>query len=239
MSDDKKKTNGEITKSQKIVNIVALLLCVILVPILIMNCVLIVKNMANPNEVPSIFGGIPLIVLTESMEPDIMSGDLIICKEINPEDVQVGDVISFFDPEGNGKTIVTHKVVSREVDSKSGDISFRTRGINNNVDDRLPVPEENVVGIWKGARFWQLGRVLLFTQTVPGILICILLPIAIFVICEMIKRKKQEAAKQGDIDKLRAELEAIKAVQAMSKAKEKASEDKPNEKASENQDKKD
>ena len=214
MSNGETKPNENISKSQKIVNIVALVLCVILVPILIMNCVLIIKDIANPNEVPSIFGNIPLIVLTESMDPDIKSGDLIICKEIDPEDIKVGDVISYFDPEGNGTTIVTHKVISKEVDSKTGEISFRTRGINNNVDDRLSVPEESVVGIWNGVRFWQLGRVLLFTQSIPGILVCVFLPIAAFAAYEIIKRKKQDEAKQDDIDKLKAELEAMKAAQS-------------------------
>ena len=210
-TDNKAKQN--LTKSEKIVNIVALVLCVILVPILIMNCVLIIKDIANPDEVPSIFGSIPLIVLTESMEPDIMSGDLIICHEIDPEDVKVDDVISYFDPEGKGTTIVTHKVISKEVDPKTGNISFRTRGINNNVDDRLSVPEENLVGIWNGARFWQLGRVLLFTQTIPGILLCVILPVAAFAAVEIIRRKKLDDEKQDDIEKLKAELEAMKAAQ--------------------------
>ena len=211
MADGKKKIDWQSERTEKIVNIVAIVLCVLLVPILIMNCVLVIKDIANPDEVPSVFGNIPLIVLTESMEPDIMSGDMILCQKIDPEDVNVGDVISYFDPEGNGTTIITHKVVGKDIDPETGDISFRTWGINNNVEDRLSVPEENVVGIWRGARFWQLGRVLLFTQSVPGILLCIILPVGLFAAYEIIKRKKQDKANQSDIDKLKAELEMMKA----------------------------
>ena len=214
MHNNDNKAPQNLTKSEKIVNIVAIVLCVILIPVLIMNCVLIIKDIANPDEVPSIFGNIPLIVLTESMEPDIMSGDLIICREIDPEDVEVDDVISYFDPEGKGTTIVTHKVIAKEINPETGEISFRTRGINNNVDDRLSVPEENVVGIWNGARFWQLGRVLLFTQTLPGILLCVILPVGAFAAIEIIRRKKQDDEKQDDIEKLKAELEAMKAAQS-------------------------
>ena len=79
----------EITKTQKVVNIIAIILCVILIPILVMNCVLIVKGLISPNEVPSVFGKIPLIVLTESMDPEIKSGDLIICDEIDPSELKV------------------------------------------------------------------------------------------------------------------------------------------------------
>ena len=209
-----KRPDEQTTRAQKIINITALVLCIILVPVLIMNCVLIIKDMINPKEVPSVFGNIPLIVLTESMEPDILAGDLIVCKKIDPKDVKVDDVISYFDPEGSGSTIITHKVVKVEVDPESGDISFRTYGINNNIEDRLSVPAENVVGIWNGTRFWQLGRVLLFTQSIPGILLCVILPIAAVVAYEVIRRKKQDQNNQSDIDKLRAELEAMKAANA-------------------------
>jgi len=56
-------------------------------------------------------GTLPLIVLTDSMYPVIESGDLIICHTAEPEEIQVGDVIAFFDPAGNGTTIVTHRVL--------------------------------------------------------------------------------------------------------------------------------
>ena len=214
MSKIKENVHENIPKSQKIVNIVAIVLCVLLIPILVMNCVLIIKDIVNPNEVPSIFGKTPLIVLTESMDPDIKAGDLIICNKIDADDVNIDDVISFFDPEGNGSSIITHKVYDIEIDEKTGDRSFRTYGINNNTKDFAPVPEENLVGIWTGARFWQLGRILLFTQSIPGILICIFLPVGAFVAYEIIRRKKQDAEKQEDIDKLKAELEAMKAAQA-------------------------
>ena len=224
MSKTKENVQDNIPKSQKIVNIVAIVICVLLIPILIMNCVLIIKDIVNPNEVPSIFGKTPLIVLTESMEPDIKAGDLIVCDKIEADDVDIGDVISFFDPEGNGSTIITHKVYDIEIDEKTGDRSFRTYGINNNTKDFAPVPEENLVGIWNGTRFWQLGRIVLFTQSIPGILICIFLPVGAFVAYELIKRRKQDEKKQDDIDKLKAELEAMKAAQAP-KAEEPAAEE--------------
>ena len=203
--ENEAKTNNadEISTSQKVVNIVAIVLCVILIPILVMNCILIVKGLISPNEVPSIFGRIPLIVLTESMDPEIKSGDLIICDE--------GDVISFFDPDGNGSTIVTHRIIEVITDTKTGELSFRTKGDNNNIEDRLSVPDENIVGIWSEIRFWQLGSVLLFTQSPIGIILCIFLPVAAFAAYEIIKRRKQDKEKQSDIDKLKAELEAMKA----------------------------
>ena len=67
------------SKAKIILNVVAIVLCVILLPILVFNCILIIKGMLNPDEVPSIGNSIPLIVVTESMYPTIKAGDLIIC----------------------------------------------------------------------------------------------------------------------------------------------------------------
>ena len=89
----------ESAKSGKILSIIGIIICVILIPILFVNITLIVKSMTNQDEVPKSGGYCPLIVLTGSMEPEIMDGDLIIVKQIDGEDVAVGDVIAFFDPE--------------------------------------------------------------------------------------------------------------------------------------------
>lgn len=201
-----------VSASQKILTAVGIVLCVILVPILIVNCTLIVKSFLNKDEVPDFGGYLPLIVLTDSMYPDIKSGDLIICKTIDPNDVKEDMVISFFDPEGNGTAVVTHKVV--EVLEQDGKRSFRTAGINNNAEDRLPVPAENLVGEYTEIRFGGVGNVALFMQTTAGLVICVLVPIVLFVGYDLIRRKKYEKTKNDDVAALMAELEALKAANA-------------------------
>ncbi len=201
-------------KKQKVLNIVGIALCVILIPILIMNCVLIVKGLVNEDEVPGVFGRTPLIVLTDSMYPEIKSGDIIICKDISPEDVKEGDVISFFDPEDkNGVAVVTHRVIEIITDD-DGKLYFRTKGDNNNAQDKASVPAENLVGIWTETRFAGLGHVALFMQSTWGLVVCIFLPLALFVGYEIFRRRKQDTKQQSDMDALMAELAALKAQQA-------------------------
>ena len=130
-----KNETPQMNGANKALNIIGLVLCIILVPILIVNCTLIVKSWINKDDVPSIGGVMPLIVLTDSMYPDIKSGDIIICKQVDAESIEVGDDISFFDPAGNGSSIVTHRVI--EIIEKDGQLFFRTKGINNNTEDRL------------------------------------------------------------------------------------------------------
>lgn len=198
--------------TNKALNIVGIVLCVILIPILIINCTLIVKNWINDDEVPSIGGVMPLIVLTDSMYPDIKSGDIIICKEVAASSIVVGDYISFFDPAGNGSSITTHRV--EEIIEENGQRSFRTRGIANNTDDRLLVSETKLVGKYTGLRIAYAGNIALFMQTVPGLIVCVVVPIVLLVGYDMIRRKKYEKSHGNDMDRLLAELEELKAANA-------------------------
>lgn len=204
-------------KTYRALTIIGTILCIILVPILIINCTLIVKSLVNKDEVPSIGGAMPLIVLTDSMYPDIKSGDIIICKKINPEDIKVDDVISFYDPAGNGTAVVTHKVV--EVINDNGQLSFRTKGINNNTEDRLPVRADKVIAEYTGIRIPVAGNVALFMQSSTGLIVCVIVPIILFVGYDLIRRKKYEKGNRDDVEALKAELEALRAMQnAESKA---------------------
>ncbi len=57
-----------LTKTEKILKIIGIVLLCIMGPILILDIVLLIKSAANPNEVPSIFGAKPLVIMSNSME---------------------------------------------------------------------------------------------------------------------------------------------------------------------------
>jgi signal peptidase len=188
-----------------------------LIPILIINITLIAKSFINEDEVPSIGGTLPLIVLTDSMYPEIESGDLIICHTAEAKDIKVNDIISFFDPAGNGTSIVTHRVI--EIVEENGEIFFRTRGDYNNTEDKELVPAENLVGVYK-TRIAGAGHVAMFMQSTAGLIICVVLPIILLVGYDIIRRRIYEKNNKQDTDALLAELEALRAEKA---EKEKAS----------------
>lgn len=195
-------------------NIIGIVLCILLVPVLVINCTLIIQSMIHEDEVPSFGKYIPLIVLTESMEPAIYPGDMIICEKVNPEDLEVGDVISFFDPASSASAVVTHRIERKEIDEKTGKLMFYTVGDNNNLADKEPVPAENIIGKWNdGARIAFVGSIILFMQSTLGLIVCVLLPVAALILIEVLRRRKSDNQKQGDIDALKAELEALKAAQ--------------------------
>lgn len=224
-------SNQKSSKTHKVLTIVGTVLCVILIPILIINLTLIIKSYVNKDEVPSIGGAFPLIVLTDSMYPEIESGDLIICNTVDAEDVKKNDVISFFDPAGNGTSIVTHRVI--EVVHEDGKTLFRTMGDNNNTEDRELVPSDKLVGTYK-FRIPNAGHVAMFMQSTAGLIICVVLPIILLVGYDIIRRRIYEKNKQDDTAALMAELEALRAMQNAQNAEAPAETPAENEEKSEN-----
>ncbi len=201
-------TKEKTSISHKIFSVIGVIHCLILTPVLIINITLIIKSTANKDEVPSVGGYFPMIVLTDSMYPGIKSGDLIVCHTIDAGDVKEQDVISFFDPAGSGSSVVTHRVV--EIVNENGDLFFRTKGDNNNTEDRDLVPAENLVGIYK-TRIAGAGNVAMFMQTTTGLIVCVILPIILLVGYDIIRRRIYEKKNRTDTAALLAELEALKA----------------------------
>ena len=212
------KAKASITHSagRRIFTVVGIVLCVILIPIIIINCTLILKQFTDKDKVPSVGGIFPMIVLTDSMEGTFDSGSLIICKTTDPADVEAGDIICFYDPAGSGTTTVTHRVARVETD-EDGTLSFITKGDANNTEDSTPVPAENLVGVYQ-FHIAGLGSLAMFMQTTPGLILFIALPILLLIGYDMIRRRIYEKKKDSDADVLMAELEALRAEKAAKEA---------------------
>ena len=206
-TDTKKAADNK----QKVLTIIGIILCLILLPILIINVTLIAKSYIHADEVPSVGGKFPMIVLTDSMYPMIESGDLIICNTAEAEEIAEGDVISFYDPMGNGVSVVTHRVL--EIVNENGEVSFRTKGDNNNAEDQALVPADSLIGIYQ-TRIPKVGHVAMFMQTTTGLIVCVVLPIVLLVGYDMLRRRKYEKAQKQDTDALLAELQVLRAMKA-------------------------
>ena len=203
----KEKTSA----THKILTVIGTVLCVLLVPILLINLTLIAKSIINKDEVPSIGGVFPLIVLTDSMKDEIAGGDLIICHQIDAEDVEKGMIISFVDPAGNGTSIVTHRVI--EIVEKEDGLFFRTKGDYNPTEDKELVPAANLVGVYD-MKIPGMGSVAMFMQSSTGLVVCVVLPIILLVGYDIIRRRIYEKNRQDDTAALLAELEALRAEKA-------------------------
>ena len=88
----------------------------------------------------------PSVVLTGSMEPVIYPGDVILIKKINQErqlgSLAVNDVINF----SRDNITVTHRIIEVLTD-EAGNVSYRTKGDNNDSPDEEIVEPNDLNGI--------------------------------------------------------------------------------------------
>lgn len=185
--------------------IVSILLCVILIPVIIINIVLIFDGFNNKNDMPSAFGYRPMIVLSGSMSPVFEAGDMILIKDVeNPAALQKGDITCYLI---SGKA-TTHRII--QVAEKDGQTAYVTKGDYNNVEDRLAVMPDQIQGTYTGFRIPHLGDFLMFVQTPQGILLFVGVPFILYVLYDVFKRRKDSSKKTAQLEAELAKLKAEK-----------------------------
>jgi signal peptidase I len=103
---------------------------------------------SNPDK--SLFGYRIYDVLTTSMTPQpsgqaggFYAGDMIIVKKAQPQDVKVGDVITFR-PRAGADTYLTHRLI--DVFENEEGAFFLTKGDANQSEDP-PIPQDRLIGV--------------------------------------------------------------------------------------------
>lgn len=83
-------------------------------------------------------------MLSGSMEDRIPKGSLIIEKEVPPNQLKKGDIITFTNESGIS---VTHEIINIMPSyEEAGALAFETKGSNNEVADSELVEEEQILG---------------------------------------------------------------------------------------------
>ena len=82
-------------------------------------------------------------VLSGSMEPELSKGDMVIVKAVPAEELQIGDIVTYY-PTDEAGTTVTHRVVNTLM--KDGQVLIETKG--DAVDQTDPMfPGDAVIGV--------------------------------------------------------------------------------------------
>lgn len=166
---------------------------------------------SSETNVPTIAGRAILTVQTDSMSPTFDPGDIIIGKKLTVDEakaLKVDDVITYeADLDGDKKfELNSHRIV--KINAKdNGGITYTTRGDNNPGNDQFEVTPDNVICKYTGTRIKGVGKVLGFLQTSKGFLICIVLPLVLFFIFELIKFVKKFTELKGGKAAITAEDE--------------------------------
>ena len=87
------------------------------------------------------------VVLTGSMIPEIQVKDVFITKKRKPEELEVGDIITFLSSDSRmSGIIVTHRIKNIYYDSTTGRYSYQTKGDANNTEDFALAEDYNIIG---------------------------------------------------------------------------------------------
>lgn len=88
---------------------------------------------------PVLLGCKSMAVISGSMEPEIPVGSIVIVKEVEPEELEPGDVISY---TLTGSTMVTHRILAIDEEKQT----VTTKGDANEAEDGNPVSYDRIVG---------------------------------------------------------------------------------------------
>lgn len=127
-------------------------------------------------------------IISPSMTPKIQVYDVVFVVKTDPNDIQIGDIISYYSTNSYfGTTPITHRVVEK-FNTNYG-ITFRTQGDANPVPDEEIIMSDHVIGTVRYV-IPQLGRIQFFLASKGGWFIAILVPAFGIIIYDIIKLVK-------------------------------------------------
>lgn len=159
------------------------------------------------NYVPFIAKYDHYVIATDSMEPVINVGDVVIIDTgIKAEDLEVNQIIAFYaDIRGDGRqVVVVHYLDSiSEVD---GIRTYRTRPEISDDIDPWKLDDSDIVGI-KVATIPKIGPILLFAQSTVGRIVLIADVILMYVLISAYfpAKPKKKSANEGNNEQLTKE----------------------------------
>ena len=157
---------------------------------------------ASAGKVPSVLGYSFLQVQSGSMEPEFNVGTIVVTKKVDPTELKVGDIISFYSVEADIRGKVNSHRIVKITSNMVGTPEFVTRGDANPCNDQSTVSPVNLIGKVVYNVGTVSGSVLSVLRNPKVIFIFIVLPLLFITIGEavnlatLIYESKEE--KNGD-----------------------------------------
>ena len=174
------------------------LLMILLVIVLMVGATVVDHFISSNDSVKKspLFGA--YVIISPSMVPNINVYDAVVTIRTPEEKIEMYDVITFLskDIETHGVPI-THRVVGI-LETESGERGYRTKGDNNNGEDKAIILQKEVIGK-VFLRIPMLGYVRTFVTSKIGFLVAIVLPLVSSFTIEIlraVKRKKENEVEE-------------------------------------------
>lgn len=128
---------------RKIMSILGTVLLVVLIAV-----VIVMFNARISGESPNAFGYHIFRVSSGSMEPQLLIGDVILVKSVEPDEVNNGDIVTYKGEEGDLEDkFITHQVIA-DPQYVGGEYQFQTQGTaEGTIADPLWY-EDQLVGVY-------------------------------------------------------------------------------------------
>lgn len=124
------------------------------------------------------------IVQTGSMEPTIMTGDVIFIRA--QTGYQAPDIVTFTDSAGH---TITHRIL--EESNSSGTRLFTTKGDNNKTKDPEPITANQIIGKYL-FHVPRMGYLVINLQRPIGTALLVGFPLIMIIASELLKEKQQK-----------------------------------------------
>lgn len=183
---------------KKILSILKKLVDIAITTFVILFVVVVCLQRFSNNEF-SLFNYRIFSVVSGSMVPMYNVGDVLISKEVEPNEVEIGDAVSYLGESGSFKgKVITHQVVDIEK-NVDDEFVFHTKGLANIIEDPI-VHESQLYGVVV-RKAYLLSFVYRVVGTKLGLFLFVIIPILYIVSSEMIgfmlekEEKRREALK--------------------------------------------
>lgn len=163
-------------------------ICNLISTLMIIACLAITAALIAPR----LAGREAFAVMSGSMEPYYHVGSIVyVDKDISPEEIQVGDPITF---RKAYTAVATHRVIAIDEEARQ----FTTKGDANEVQDMAPVSFDNVIGK-AGMSIPLLGYISLNITTKKG-MIAAAAVVVVFILLQLIPEILKPEEKEGKSD---------------------------------------
>lgn len=156
-----------------------LLRCVLYIMLAILTINIIFKFIANNDKAKyNIF-----IIVSESMEPNIKVGDIVVENKISEDNLAKGDIITY---KTDGENI-THRIVNIEVIDNV--TYYTTKGDNNKIEDKKRITYDDIRGKVI-AKIPFIGNFILNNALQKTVFIILIICILVYIETKKIEAKK-------------------------------------------------
>ena len=209
-------------KENKVLKIIGNILYVLLFIIVLLMLVVVILQRVSDNSIS--LGGYRLFtVATGSMEPEYNVGDILLSKQVDINEIKVGDDVVYRGEEGSFKDkIVTHRVIS--IREENGEKKFTTQGIANTEEDP-EIDSSQIYGkvIYKVKTLSFIGQI---AKNLYVFYFIIFIPIAIIIFRQIrVLLKKDDDEEDDDEDNEDNQLDNTKEIKDTNKDKNKDGDD--------------